>query len=279
MSDQNRFDVDEGGALRFAISESEMIIPSGVQKIAKGAICDSPHTGRIYIPASVEEIDEHAVGFFNDLREIEADPANGRYKIIDGCLVDALTQTLLLSIGGRVPSDINVKRIGECAFSTAENLTEVEISSTITDINVGALRRRKLTKISVAAGNAVYHSANNCIIETAAKKLVAFLPSARIPFDGSVTSVGDGAYLYGGDDAEIIFPPSITEIDEEKVFSRARVSIFVSEQCNVIRRTIYREEWNPYTKAPTKRIYYGSPDIKIKYYQAVTDEAGSEDGK
>ena len=56
----------------------------------------------------------------------------------------------------------------------------------------------ELNTIEVESGNLVYHSANNCLIETASKRLIAGCISSIIPLDGSVTSIG--AYAFSGCD-------------------------------------------------------------------------------
>lgn len=60
--------------------------------------------------------------------------------------------------------------------------------------------------------NPVYHSENNCLIETATKTLVACCQSSVIPDDGSVTAIGGGAF-YGCSDWTILeIPDGITSI-------------------------------------------------------------------
>ena len=48
--------------------------------------------------------------------------------------------------------------------------------------------------ITVESGNPAYHSAGNCLIETATKTLVLGCDFSSIPTDGSVTSIGDYAF-------------------------------------------------------------------------------------
>ena len=47
-----------------------------------------------------------------------------------------------------------------------------------------------LTSLVVEKGNAVYHSAGNCLIETKTKILITGCQTSQIPSDGSVTSIG-----------------------------------------------------------------------------------------
>ena len=71
----------------------------------------------------------------------------------------------------------------------------------------------KLTSITVAAGNTVYDSHDNCnaIIETATNKLIAGCKNTVIP--NSVTSIGDYAFK-GSGLTSITIPNSVTYIGE-----------------------------------------------------------------
>ena len=51
-----------------------------------------------------------------------------------------------------------------------------------------------IKSITVEEGNPIYHSAGNCLIETATKKLVLGSDNSVIPNDGSVTSIGMDAF-------------------------------------------------------------------------------------
>ena len=69
-----------------------------------------------------------------------------------------------------------------------------------------------LKSITVAEGNPVYHSAGNCIIETASKTLIAGCGASVIPTDGSVTSIDDYAFDGCGSIINITIPESVTSI-------------------------------------------------------------------
>ena len=66
--------------------------------------------------------------------------------------------------------------------------------------------------LTVAEGNIVYHSAGNCIIETASKTLIAGCKASVIPSDGSVTSIAEDAFSYCRSLTSITIPSSITSI-------------------------------------------------------------------
>ena len=69
-----------------------------------------------------------------------------------------------------------------------------------------------LESLTVAEGNPVYHSAGNCIIETATGMLIQGCNNSVIPTDGSVTSIG--SYAFQGCDSltSVTIPDSVTSI-------------------------------------------------------------------
>lgn len=107
-----------------------------------------------------------------------------------------------------VPSTYNgkpVKEIADGVFFRSLNLKSVVIPESITRIGKNAFGGCvSLESITVKEGNSVYHSTENCLIETATKTLVLGCKNSVIPSDGSVTSIGDYAfYLCKIDSVEI----------------------------------------------------------------------------
>ena len=71
-----------------------------------------------------------------------------------------------------------------------------------------------MTTITVAEGNTVYDSRDNCnaVIETATNTLVAGCPATTIP--DSVTAIGPRAFATCIGMTEITIPASVTAIDD-----------------------------------------------------------------
>ena len=68
--------------------------------------------------------------------------------------------------------------------------------------------------LSVEEGNPVYHSDGNCIIETATKTLVYGCKTSVIPDDGSVTKIGDKAFINCTTLVSVTIPAPVTEIGD-----------------------------------------------------------------
>ena len=130
----------------------------------------------------------------------------------------------------------SVTSIGDWAFGGCSGLTEITIPNSVTSIEYGAFGRCSsltsitipdsvtsigkfafqycsgLTSITVAAGNSVYHSEGNCLIDTANKKLIAGCKNSVIPTDGRVTSIGEDAFYGCSELTSITIPDSVTSI-------------------------------------------------------------------
>ena len=103
--------------------------------------------------------------------------------------------------------------IGGYAFYNCSSFTSIEIPNSVTTIGLGAFMGCSgLESIVVEEGNAVYHSSGNCLIETASKTLVAGCKNSVIPSDGSVTTIGDAAFLFCSSLTSIVIPDSVTSI-------------------------------------------------------------------
>ena len=118
-----------------------------------------------------------------------------------------------------VPSSLGgypVTAIGDYAFWGCYSLTEIKIPNSVTSIGYGTLAYcSNLESIIVESGNTVYHSSGNCLIETDTKNLISGCKNSIIPNDGSVTSIGEYAFMYCTSLTEITIPDSVKSIGEE----------------------------------------------------------------
>lgn len=125
-----------------------------------------------------------------------------------------------------------VESIGGSCFLGA-GLTEVELPASLTSL-AGRTFGANVTKISVAAGNPVYKSAGNCVIETASKTLVWGCAASVIPDDGSVTSIGSYAFSGLSQLKEIVIPASVKEIGGSAFYTSGLEKVILSEGVEII---------------------------------------------
>ncbi len=99
------------------------------------------------------------------------------------------------------------------AFSDCSGLTSITIGNSVTSIGDSAfIGCSGLTSITVADGNTIYHSKDNCLIETASKILILGCKTSVIPSDGSVTSIDSSAFKKCTGLTSITIPNGVTSI-------------------------------------------------------------------
>ena len=104
-------------------------------------------------------------------------------------------------------------------FKGCSNLATVNIGDNVKIIPSYAFSYcTGLTSITVAKGNTKYHSAGNCLIETESKTLIAGCKNSIIPIDGSVTSIGGGAFSNCTGLTSVTIPDSVTSIGREAFY-------------------------------------------------------------
>ena len=107
----------------------------------------------------------------------------------------------------------NLKMIGNSAFEGCTSLTSIIIPAGVTSIGNSAFTGCSgLETIQVEEKNTVYHSVNNCLIETATKQLILGCKSSLIPADGTVTSIGESAFSGCSRLTSITIPEGVASI-------------------------------------------------------------------
>ena len=199
----------------YCSSLTSIIFPDSVTSIDTAAFAYCSSLTSIVIPNSVTSIGYSAFGNCSSLESIIVKEGNTVYHSAGNCLIETATKILIAGCKNSViPADGSVAIVGGGAFDGCSGLTNIVIPDSITIIAGGAFYGcGGFESIIVDQGNTVYHSAGNCIIETETKTLIRGCKNSVIPTDGSVTSIGYGAFSGCSDLTNIVIPDSVTSID------------------------------------------------------------------
>ena len=160
---------------------TEIILPQGLKRIGQQAFINL-HLHSICIPASVEHIGEGALAGIKELTEVCVDKANGRFRLIDGLLIDEREKLLLQCFNfktGEVRIVEGIERIGTLAFGRAQEVTSVYIPQSVRRIGSDAFASTySLQCINVEETNVNYSSIEGVLFDKAQTELICY-PSSR----------------------------------------------------------------------------------------------------
>ena len=208
-------------------------IGDNVTRIGQGAFSYCTGLTSIMIPDNVTYIDLNVFSYCTDLTSVNVSEGNSVYHSVENCIIETETGALLAGCKtSRIPDSAN--SIVNGAFEGCTGLTSITIPDNVTSIWDGAFARcADLTNIIVSEGNPVYHSEENCIIETASGDLIVGCKTSRIP--DSVTSISDSAFYGCTDLMSVTIPDSVTSIGDSAFFEcTGLTSIIIPDSVTII---------------------------------------------
>ena len=223
-------------AFRDCVALVSITIPDSVTKIGTSAFYGCTGLTSIAIPNSVFKIGNHSfygctalatITIGNSVTCIDNNAFQGCTSLTEVTIPDSVTRIethafLRCSSLTAVNFGNSVTYIGGGAFSYCSSLTSIKIPQSVTSLGLFTLPFigcTSLNELQVEEGNAVYHSEGNCIIDTNNKTLLLGCETSRIPSDGSVTRIGDGAFAGCSNLTNITIPDEITYIGNSAFIS------------------------------------------------------------
>ena len=165
------------------------VIPASVRTIGDRAFSNCDGLTEITIPGNVKSVGENAFGFSSDLRAVHIEEG---VEEIGGKNVGGVFYT---------PGVFNGSALEELEIPTSVRYLSGDLTAYCAE----------LTSLTVAEGNAVYYSENNCILRKEDKEVVAGCKASVIP-QGAARI---GSYAFSGIPfTSVAIPEGITEIGE-----------------------------------------------------------------
>ena len=208
---------------RYIGSDSAVIIPPEtngypVTRIGDSAFLNCTTVTNVSIPGSVTNID------------VQAFTGCGLTSVTIPDSVLTIGQSAFLSCLSLASLTIgsNVVSIGDDAFYGCSSLTNVFIPNSVTNFNGTALSEcSSLISITVDGQNPAYSSLDGVLFDKNQTKLVDYpgglAGSYIIP--GSVTSIGDSAFLFCTELIDVAIPDNVTNIGEYAFYGCALTNV------------------------------------------------------
>ena len=185
-------------------SATKIVLPESIQFIEGNAFFGCRQLEEINIPESVINIGDGAFAGCESLTEIVIPKTQTRIgmQMFIGC---HNLKKIVIPDG--------VESIGYEAFAFCYNLTSIHIPASVSGIEGNAFNQCiSLAEITVDPANPIYYSVNNCVITKSSKTLRIGCKESIIPADGSVTQIGDYAFVACATWSSVDIPEGITKI-------------------------------------------------------------------
>ena len=217
-------------AFKSCTNLKEVVIQDEVTTIGNNAFSGCTGLTTITIGNGVKTIGSYAFNYCSSLKEVVIPDS---VTTIEYYAFATCYQLESVTIGNGVTT------IGADAFRFCGSLDEVTIPDNVTSIGQSVFYYCSLTSINVEEGNTKYHSAGNCLIETASKELVAGCNTSEIPADGSVTTIGRYAFSGCTSLNSVEIPSGVTRIKDGAFIGTGLRSIVIPKSVTVIDDVVF----------------------------------------
>lgn len=222
---------DEGVVITGYVGDkSHVKIPAQIEGLPVVKIADAAFEGKnfetVTLPATLREIGMFA---FENCKNLKKISIPGSIKTIGGsAFMDCVAlENLYLGEG--------VETLGAGAFSGCLSLTTVYLPASVKVLEISVFMGcDTLQSLGVAAGNTVFTSAGNCIIEISTGTLVVGCKTSVIPEDGSVTAIGAGAFECVVGLQALVIPDSVIAIQKDAFRSSGLEYLYIPETVETI---------------------------------------------
>ena len=236
-----------------------VVINDGVTNIGSSAFSGCTRLTSVAIPNSVTSIGEKAFSGCSGLTSLtipDSVTSIGRYAFLQCTDLTSIT----------IPN--SVTSIGSSAFGYCESLTSITIPDSVTSIENNVFYGcPNLTSITVSTGNTVYHSTDNCLIETESKTLICGFKNSIIPTDGSVTRINDSAFFNCDGLTSITIPDSVTSIGRDAFYDCSNLKEVDFSTCTDIPTL---ESSNAFSNT-SSRLVIKVPSALVDEWKAATN--------
>ena len=191
-------------AFDYSDSVTSLTIPSSVTAIESYAFYDCDGLTSVTVPGTVATVGKYVFAQCDSLKTVTV---SSGVKSLDNAVFSYCPSL------SKVTLPASLTTLGTYVFSHCTALTSLTIPSGVTSIGLGITSGcNALSSLTVNGANTVYHSANNGVIHTADKELVAGCKATVIPTNGSVTEIGYAAFDSIETLTKITIPSAITVI-------------------------------------------------------------------
>ena len=247
------------GAFNGCYNLTTVTIPNGLTSIEERAFTYCSYLSSLAIPASVTNIAEGAIFGCWYFEGCTVAPENNHYKSVNGVLFNHDQTTLLVYPKNHGVTEYvipaGVKRIGEFAFFSNDDLTSVKFPAGLKEIGEWAFQNTKLTSVSLPAGFTK--------ISGQAFRNCPNLTSVRLPAE--VTEIGLSAFTGCKNLKKLTVkmetPPDIQYNEPfEGDLSKIILSVPTGKKANYENKAVWRDFNIVDTEEPFE-VLFPSPDM------------------